>query len=298
MKLSFLIFRLLAASALGPTSEGAIVAAGATLEKVSGAFAFTEGPAADASGSVFFTDQPNDRIMKWSADTKTLSTFLQPCGRSNGLCFDEKGNLWACADEKNELWTIDPKGKHKVAVREFHGKLLNGPNDLWIRPDGGIYFTDPYYPRDYWHRGPAEQDHQAVYYLGSDRKELVRAIEDLEQPNGIIGTADGKLLYVADIKGRKTFRYEIQRDGSLTQKALFCGMGSDGMTIDSAGNVYLTGRGVTVFGPDGKQIEHIDVPEPWTANVCFGGKEKQTLFITASKGLYMIRTTVKGAGSQ
>src|SRR3954463_6808837 len=110
-----------------------ILAPGAALEKLAGDFAFTEGPAADAAGNVFFTDQPNDRILKWSTDGK-LSTFLQPSGRSNGLCFDAAGNLWACADEKNELWRIDPKGKVTVVVKDYQGKLLNGPNDLWIRP--------------------------------------------------------------------------------------------------------------------------------------------------------------------
>jgi gluconolactonase len=123
--------------------------------------------------------------------------------------------------------------------------------------------------------------------------------EDLKQPNGIIGTPDGKTLYVADIDGKKTYRYAVKDDGALSDKALFCEMGSDGMTIDDAGNVYLTGKGVTVFDKSGKQVDHVDVPgEGWTANVCFGGKDRGTLFITASKGLYAIQTRTKGAGSQ
>ena len=295
---------LLAASVLvlGPAAaslgvEGGVTAPGAKVEKLSGGFAFTEGPAADAQGNVLFTDQPNDRILKWSVDGK-LSTFMKPCGRSNGLCFDAKGNLWACADEKNELWCIDPAGKVTVVVKDFQGKLLNGPNDVWIRPDGGLYFTDPFYKRDYWKRGPKEQDRECVYYLAPDHKTLRRVAEDLRQPNGVIGTPDGKTLYVADIGARKTYVYNIQPDGSLTGKKLFCSMGSDGMTIDQEGNVYLTGQGVFVFDKTGKQIEHIEVKEPWTANVCFGGKDMQTLFITASKGLYAVRTRVKGAGSQ
>jgi gluconolactonase len=280
-----------------PAAGEGVVARGARLEKLAGGLAFTEGPASDAQGNVFFTDQPNDRILKWSTDGK-LSTFKQPSGRSNGLCFDAKGNLWACADEKNELWRIDPAGKVTVVVKDYGGKLLNGPNDLWIRPDGGLYFTDPFYKRDYWKRGPMEQDGQCVYYLGPDRKKLARVAEDLKQPNGIIGTPDGKILYVADIGAGRTYRYEVQPDGTLAQKKLFCSMGSDGMTIDREGNVYLTGRGVTVFNPDGKKIDHVAVPEPWTANVCFGGEDRRTLFITASKGLYAIRTRVEGAGSQ
>jgi gluconolactonase len=273
------------------------VAPGARLEKLAGDFKFTEGPAADADGNVFFTDQPNDRILKWGTDGK-LSTFLQPCGRSNGLCFDAKGNLWACADEKNELWRIDLKGKVTVVVKDYKGKLLNGPNDIWISPDGGIYLTDPYYKRDYWKRGPKEQDKEAVYYLSPDHKTLTRVADDLQQPNGIIGRPDGKILYVADIRGNKTYAYDIEADGTLKNKRLFCELGSDGMTIDDQGNVYLTGKGVTVFDKAGKRVEHIDVAEPWTANVCFGGKDRQTLFITASKSLYGLKMRVKGVGSQ
>jgi len=280
-----------------PAAEKGVIAPGAKVEKLAGGFAFTEGPAADAQGNVFFTDQPNDRILKWSTDGK-LSTFMKPCGRSNGLCFDAKGNLWACADEKNELWCIDPAGKVTVVVNHYNARLLNGPNDLWIRPDGGIYLTDPFYKRDYWKRGPKEQDRECVYYLPPDHKNPRRVVEDLKQPNGIIGTPDGKTLYVADIAGRKTYSYDIQPDGTLANKKLFCQMGSDGMTIDSEGNVYLTGKGVTVFDKTGKKIEQIDVSERWTANVCFGGKDMQTLFITASTGLYGIRMSVKGAGSQ
>jgi gluconolactonase len=277
-------------------AESQIIAPGATLQKLAGDFIFTEGPASDKDGNVFFTDQPNDRIMRWGVDGK-LSTFLHPCGRANGLSFDHAGNLWACADEKNELWKIDMTGHHTVVLKDFHGKLLNGPNDLWFRPDDGLYFTDPYYQRPYWKRGPKEQE-EHVYYLAPDHKTVIRVIEDMKQPNGIIGTDDGKLLYVADIGAGKTFRYAIQPDGSLKDKKLFCELGSDGMTIDEKGNVYLTGKGVSVFDPSGKKIKQIDVPEAWTANVCFGGKDRQTLFITASKGFYGLQMRVKGVGSQ
>ena len=299
MKRSALLIVVVSAfvSSGGACRAEGVTAPGAKLEKLASGFEFTEGPAADAQGNVFFTDQPNDRILKWSTDGK-LSTFMQPCGRSNGLCFDGKGNLWACADEKNELRCIDPTGKATVLVKDYQGKLLNGPNDVWLRPDGGVYFTDPLYKRPYWKRGPMEQDGQHVYYLSPDHQKLQRVADDLKQPNGIIGTPDGKTLYVADIGASKTYVYGIQADGTLAGKKLFCQMGSDGLTIDAEGNVYLTGKGVTVFDKTGKQIEHIAVEEPWTANVCFGGKDGQMLFITAGKGIYAIRTRIKGAGSQ
>ena len=275
-------------------AESPVLADGAKLEKLASEFEFTEGPTCDAAGNVFFTDQPNDRIMKWSVDSE-LSVFLKPCGRANGMYFDRSGNLIACADEKNELWSIAPDVKATVLVKDYEGKLLNGPNDVWERPDGGLYFTDPYYKRPYWKRGAKEQDGEHVYFLAPDRQKLVRVTEDLKQPNGIIGTPDGKRLFVADIGAGKTYAYDIQRDGTLANKKLLCELGSDGMTLDNGGNLYLTGRGVTVFDKTGKQIEHIDVPGGWTANVSFGGKDKQTLFITASKSFYSIRTRVKGA---
>ena len=282
-------------------AESKIIAPGATVQKLASEFSFTEGPACDSQGNVFFTDQPNDRIMKWSTDGK-LSTFMQPCGRANGLSFDPQGNLWACADETNQLWRIDAHGKVTVVVKDYNGKLLNGPNDVWIRPGGGLYITDPYYKRPWWKRGPKEMD-ECVYFLSPDESKLTRVISDYKQPNGIIGTPDGKTLYVADIAGKKTFRYAIQPDGTLKDKKLFCELGSDGMTIDNEGNVYLTGngfngKGVTSFDPAGKEIEFIPIDEPWTANVCFGGTDRQTLFITASKSLYSLRMRVKGVDSQ
>ena len=304
-----LIMVVMSSGSAGPTSArenasgGSVLEPGAKLQKLADNFKFTEGPASDAGGNVYFTDQPNDRILVWSTNadgTGQLSTFLQPCGRSNGLCFDRDGrHLLACADENNELWSIDVKTKqHAVLLRDYEGKRFNGPNDLWVAPDGSVYFTDPYYKRDYWKRGPSEQG-QHVYRLGPDRKSVVRVIDDLKQPNGIVGTPDGKTLYVADIGAKRTYAYDIAGpDGKLTNKRLFCEMGSDGVTLDDAGNLYLTGNGVTVFDKAGNKIEQIPVPEGWTANVCFGGKDRRTLFITASKGLYAIRTRTAGAGSQ
>lgn len=270
-----------------------LIAPGAILQLVSSQFKFTEGPAVNKAGDVFFTDQPNDKIWKYGIDGK-LSVFLDKSGRSNGLYFDQKGNLIACADEKNELWCISPKGKITVLLSNFEGQRFNGPNDLWIHPNGRIYFTDPYYQRPYWDRKSPDINGQNLYYLPKGKKKAVIADSNLVQPNGIIGTPDGKWLYVSDIKDRKTYRYHINEDGSLTDRQLFVEQGSDGMTIDNHGNVYLTGRGVTVYNLQGKKIAHIDVPAKWTANICYGGKEKNILFITASESVYILQMKVKG----
>lgn len=278
-------------------SANPIVAKGAKLEKLAGGFVFTEGPASDKDGNIYFTDQPKDRIWKWSVDGK-LTTFLEPCGRSNGLCFDAKGQLIACADETNQLWSIDPAGKSTVLIKDYQSKLLNGPNDVWISPAGEIYITDPYYKRDYWKRGPMEQKVQGVYRLSADYKTVTPVATDLQQPNGIIGTPDGKMLYVSDIQAGLTYSYTIEADASLSHKKLFCSMGSDGMTIDDQGNIYLTNHGVSVFAPSGEKILHIDINEGWTGNICYGGADHHLLFITASTSIYGLHMATHGVGSQ
>ena len=274
--------------------ESRVVAPGARLEKLAGGFEFTEGPTSDRDGNVFFTDQPNNRIMKWSVDG-TLSTFLQPAGRANGMYFDAKGHLLACADEHTALWSIAPDGSHTVIANRFDGKPLNGPNDVWESPGGAIYLTDPFYARPWWDYKERPQESEQVLVLSADRQTLRRVTADLVKPNGIIGTPDGKTLFVSDIRAGRTYAYDIQPDGSLSNRRLRCEQGSDGMTLDSDGRLYLTGKGVSVFDREGRQVDQIDVPEPWTANVSFGGRDHRTLFITASKGLYAIALRTRGA---
>ena len=272
-----------------------VIAKDAKVEKLADGFEFTEGPAVDKNGDIYFTDQPNNRILKWSVSDKKITVFLEGSGRANGTYFDKQGNLITCSDMDNELWKIDMNGNHTVLVSDFEGKKLNGPNDVWVHPNGGMYFTDPLFARNYWTRDRASQmDGQHVYYLSPDGKTLKKVITDFRQPNGLIGTPDGKKLYVTDAGARKTYVYDIQADATLTNQTLVCEMGSDGMTIDVQGNLYLTGRGVTVFNPKGEQIAQIPIEEGWTANVCFGGKDMKTLFITASKGFYSLQMNVEG----
>ena len=269
-----------------------VTADGATLQLISNQFSFTEGPATDKEGNVFFTDQPNNKIWKYDTDGN-LSVFLSDAGRSNGMFFDEDGNLISCADEHNQLWSISPEGKVSVLVKGFHGHLFNGPNDVFVTPAGAIYFTDPYYQRSYWTREAPDLDGQKVYFL-KEKNDAVVVINDLKKPNGIVGTPDGKYLYVADIEGNKTYKYVVAEDGMLKDQKVFTDQGSDGMTIDNEGNIYLTGNGVTVYNPEGKKIEHIDIPAKWTGNITFWGKERNYLFITASENIFIIKMKVKG----
>jgi gluconolactonase len=275
------------------SSDTDIIADGATPRLISRQFSFTEGPATDSKGNIYFTDQPNNKIWKYGIDG-SLSIFLDSAGRSNGMYFDRKGNLIACADEQNQLWSIDRNKKIKVLINDVGGSKLNGPNDVWVSPRGNIYFTDPYYQRPWWTRTKPEMEAEKVYVLMRGSKTPQPVIDSMKRPNGIVGTLDGSQLYVSDLSGNKTYRYTINKDGSLSNGQLFVNLGSDGMTIDNKGNVYLTGKGVTVFNGQGQQIAHIDIPEKWTANVAFCGKQRNKLFITASEAIYELEMKVKG----
>lgn len=270
-----------------------LLAKGAKVTKAGGGYSFTEGPSVAPDGRVFFTDQPNDKIDVWSEKGNTITTFMQPCERANGTYFNKQGELVACADLHNRLVAISMDKQMRTIAENYNGQPLNAPNDLWIAPNGGIYFTDPYYHRNYWEQGRKEmQDKRGVYYLNTDGK-VIRVIDDYKQPNGLIGTPDGKTLYVSDINDGKIWKYTIQADGTLGNKTFFAPEGSDGMSIDNKGNVYLTNKQVSVFDKTGKKIAAIEVPET-PSNVCFGGKNRNILFITARTSVYTLKMKVKG----
>lgn len=277
--------------------DSAVIAPGAHLEKLAEGYARTEGPSADSQGNVYFTDFGNNLIVKWNAADGKLSDWLKPSGRAIGTYFDHAGNLITAASEKGELWSIAPDKTVTVLVGSFDGKVFNGPDDLWVRPDGGIYFTDPDYHSTHDKRSRVEG--QNVYFMTPDHKTVRRVTVDIFKPTGMIGTNDGKLLYVADYGEAKTYAYDISSDGELTNKRLFCNIGSEGMTIDNEGNVYLsqsggTVFGVTVFDRSGRRIEHIEIPEMPT-NVSFGGRDSDMLFITAAGSVYGLKMRVRGA---
>jgi gluconolactonase len=286
-KPAIIIFTILLISVINGNerSDNKTVSFESNIKKLASGFKFTEGPAADKEGNIYFTDIPNSRIHKWSVKGK-LSLFKENSGRANGLFFDKKNNLLACQGGTGKLVSIGPKGKTTVLAENYKAKPFNSPNDLWIDPNEGIYFTDPRYGS----RADLPQDGEHVYYLSADRKKITRVIDDMVRPNGIIGTADGKLLYVADHGAKKTYSCKINSDGTLSGKKLFADQGSDGMTLDENGNVYLTAEAISIYDPSGRLVKTINIPER-PSNVTFGGKDKKTLFITARKSLYSIKMT-------
>ena len=262
------------------------------LEKLAVGFTFTEGPAMDAQGNVYFTDIPNHLILIWTLDGK-LDTFRINSGRANGLYFDKDENLLVCEGEKGQITSTSPDGDYKAIATQYNGKRFNQPNDIWPDGKGGVYFTDPRYGGE---DTELPQDGMHVYYINPDHTSVIRVCDDFEKPNGLIGTPDGKTLYVTDAQVGKTYKYDVQEDGSLANKTLFVEYGCDGMTIDKAGNVYLTTSGkqaIDIFSPLGELLESIAVPER-PSNICFSGADRNQLFITASTSIYRVELDAQG----
>jgi gluconolactonase len=274
------------------SQEKIFVEPGAKLEKLPIDFGFAEGPVADSRGDIYFSDWEKKRIYLWSEKTG-ISVFIENAPGTVGLDLIGDETLITASTDKRSIISINLKDKKETVLADrYHGIRLNSPNDLWCDPKGGVYFTDP---RFVYMPDPVEQDKEGVYYLSPDRKRLVRVIGDLDKPNGLTGSIDGGLLYVDDTPPNKTFVYSINPDGTLTNKKLFAKVGFDGIKVDSMGNVYITapGKTIEIFSPAGAKIGRIEVPQRPT-NLCFGGKDRQTLFITTIKTAYTLKMRVKG----
>ena len=270
------------------SQSSGLLATGARVTLVRAGFGFLEGPVADESGNLFFTDIDNNRVQRLSLSGE-LTTVYEPSNNANGLTMDLNGNLLICEQSGQRLTSMDARGNITVVADRYDGNQFNSPNDVWVHPGGGIYFTDPRYR---FPEGDPPQDGEHVYYVSPNRSSVTRVVEDMAKPNGVVGTEDGQTLYVADTQLRKVFQFDVAADGSLTNRREFADQGSDGMTLDERGNVYLTwGGGVGIFNPDGDRIEFIDVPEN-PANVGFAGADGRTLYMTARTGLYSIRMNV------
>ncbi len=259
-------------------------------------FAFTEGPAADADGNLYFTDIPNNRIHKRDAKG-TLSVFVEPSGHCNGLLV--VGDRLLACEMDGQLKQYDLATAQQTSLAsQYNDTRFNAPNDLVIDKTGGIYFTDPRYRApDPWPQGT-----EAVYYRAADGK-VTRLIQDRIAPNGIILSPDEQTLYVIPSMEKQMWSYAVKSPGKIGKGQVFCTLaqpagkddtGGDGLTIDTNGNLYITtALGLQVFDSSGKPLGIIEIPEH-PANVAFGGKDNQTLFVTARKSLYSVETSATG----
>jgi gluconolactonase len=267
------------------------------VEKLHSNFMFTEGPAADRDGNVYFTDIPNERIHKVDKNGQ-LSVFREKSNHANGLMVNARGEIVAC-EMDGRIVALSPDGKdRRVLAEEFGGKRFNAPNDLVLDRAGGLYFTDPAFraPK------PMPQDKTAVYYLSADGK-VTRLVDDLPNPNGVILSPDEKTLYVIPSGQAEMMAYPVEAPGKIGRGRVFCtlqqpegvkGGGGDGLTVDSKGNLYITSRlGLQVFDPAGKLLGIIALPEQ-PANVTFGGPDLKALYVTARTSLY--RVPMEGTG--
>jgi gluconolactonase len=251
-------------------------------EKILDGFQFVEGPAVDANGDLYFTDIPPRLIYKFDGDTATV--YLDSTWGANGLAFDPQGRLVACAGKDRRcIFRLETDGSRTVLTDSYDGKKLNSPNDLWIDPNGGIYFTDPRYGST----DDMQQDGMHVYYLAPGVSDALRVVDDLERPNGIFGTPDGKTLYVVDEGARKTYRYSIDSPGVLVDKRLFCDGGIDGLALTDKNEVAVTiQHAVVLFSPDGTLLQKWAF-ENHPTNACFADG---VLYVTTQGGqLFQIK---------
>lgn len=279
-----------------------IVPEGTELEKLATGFIFTEGPVWDAAkGCLFFSDMPGDKMRKWTED-KGIEVFRHPCGKSNGLTLDKQHRLIACEHANRRVSRTEKDGTIVTLADRYEGKRLNSPNDVVMKSDGSIYFSDPPYglTAEFGVLGEQELPFQGVYRLSTDGERLTLLVDDFEKPNGLAFSPDESLLYIDDTDRAHIRVFDVNPDGTISNSRVFAevkgeGEGDvDGMKVDSKGNVYVTGPGgVWVFDPSGSKLGRIHVPEV-VANMAWGDEDWKTLYITASTSLYRIRLGVEG----
>ena len=279
-----------------------IVPEGAKLERLATGFLFTEGPIWDAAnGCLFFSDIPGNKMRRWTPG-KGAETFREPSGKSNGLTLDKQGRLIACEHANRRVSRTEKDGTVSTIADRYEGKRLNSPNDVMVKSDGSIYFSDPPYglTAEFGVLGEQELPFQGVYRLSPDGGTLTLLVDDFEKPNGLAFSPDESLLYVDDTDRAHVRVFDVNPDGTISNGRVFVEVEGDeegavdGMKVDSQGNVYVTGPGgISVFDQSGDKLGRIDVPEV-AANIAWGDADWKTLYITASTSLYKIRLSIEG----
>lgn len=279
-----------------------VVGPSVNFERLAAGCIFTEGPLWHPRGRyLLFSDMPGDHLRRWSEKDGT-TTFRKPCNKSNGLAWDSQGRLLTCEHASSRLTRTEPDGKITVLASHYSGKELNSPNDLAVKSDGAIYFSDPTYGRMEHYGEPREPrlSFRGVYRLSPDGALLTLLVDDFGQPNGICFSLDEKTLFVSDTDRQHIRAFDVKPDGTIANSRVWAETvgvapgAPDGLKIDSAGNIYSCGPGgIHVFAPDATCLGVINVPE-YTANFCWGDDDLKSLFITASTSVYRARVAVPG----
>jgi sugar lactone lactonase YvrE len=276
-----------------------VIVGNTTVEKIAGDFEFTEGPLWSPEGYLLFSDIPANTIYKWTPGSASAEVFRRPSGHSNGLTFDGEGRLIACEHDRR-ISRREGDGRVITLADRYKGRRLNSPNDIVVKSDGSIYFTDPSFGLPNREEGK-ELDFCGVFRLTSNGS-LTLLDDTFSMPNGLMFSSDESILYVNDSARGHIRAFDIQTDGTLTNDRVFAEIrkpdealgGGDGMKVDFQGNVFCTGRGgVYVFDPNGELLGLIKPPEI-PSNVAWGDDDLKTLYITARKGLYKIRVGTGG----
>lgn len=279
-----------------------IVLTSSKLEKIATGFMFTEGPVWDSKNKcLYFSDIPGNKMRRWS-ENKGIEIVRDPSGKSNGLTFDKQGRLLACEHANRRVSRTEKDGKIITIADKYDGKKLNSPNDVVVKSDGSIYFSDPPYglTAEFGVLGVQELPFQGVYRISPDGRTMNLLADDFEKPNGLAFSPDEKLLYIDDTDRVHVRVFDVKPDGTITNGRLFADLKGDepgnvdGMKVDFQGNVYVTGPGgISIFDPEGRKLGRIDMPEV-AANLAWGDDDWKTLYITASTSLYRIKLGIKG----
>jgi gluconolactonase len=279
-----------------------VVGKDVTVEKLATGFIFTEGPLWHARERyLLFSDMPGDHLRKWSA-RDGVSTFRKPCHKSNGLAWDRQGRLIVCEHATSHLTRTEPDGRSIVLASHYGDKELNSPNDVVVKSDGAIYFSDPTYGRmkGFGEPRPLQLDFRGVYRLAPEGGKPALLANDFGQSNGLCFSLDERRLFVNDTQHKHIRVFDVASDGTLANSRVWAetrgeGPGApDGMKLDSAGNIYCTAQGgIHVFAPDARCLGVIVMPEQ-AANLCFGDDDLRSIYVTASTSLYRLRVATPG----
>ncbi|MDQ2900760.1 MAG: SMP-30/gluconolactonase/LRE family protein [Acidobacteriota bacterium] len=262
------------------------------VERIEHKFSFTEGPVWSRDGYLLFSDVPNDRILKLIPGEKS-TVFRDDTHGANGNTLDAQGRLYSCESKSRRVIRTDKKGRVEVLAEKWQGKRLNAPNDIVVRKDGHVYFTDPAFGNQ---ADTRELDFYGVYHI-TPKGQMSVIAKPQGRPNGIAFAPNGHILYVANSDEHNVRAYDVDKNGETSNERLAIGGIEgvpDGIRTDEKGNIYVAAKGIAIYDSAGKLLHTVDLAET-PANCAFGDADFQTLYVTARTSLYRVRMDVKGS---